>query len=105
MSEQFRGVYAIPPTPFTDDDQVDEASLRRCVDFCVENGADGVVAPVNASEGPFLTDGERRRVVEIVVEQANRRVPVVAGVSAQSTRASVEYARQAEAAGADAVMA
>ena len=105
MSEQFRGVYAIPPTPFTDDDRVDEASLRRCVDFCVENGADGIVAPVNASEGPFLTDGERRRVVEIVVEQTNRRVPVVAGVSAQSTRASVEYARQAEEAGADSVMA
>jgi dihydrodipicolinate synthase/N-acetylneuraminate lyase len=105
VTEQFRGVYAIPPTPFTDDDQVDEPSLRRCVDFCVENGADGVVAPVNASEGPFLTDRERRRVVEIVVEQTNRRVPVVAGVSAQSTRASVEYAQQAEAAGADSVMA
>jgi 4-hydroxy-tetrahydrodipicolinate synthase len=101
----FRGVYAIPPTPFTDDDQVDEPSLRRCVDFCVENGADGIVAPVNASEGPFLTDGERRRLVEVVVEQTNRRIPVVAGVSAQSTRASVEYARQAEAAGADSVMA
>jgi dihydrodipicolinate synthase/N-acetylneuraminate lyase len=105
VTEQFRGVYAIPPTPFTDDDQVDEPSLRRCVDFCVENGADGVVAPVNASEGPFLTDRERRRVVEIVVEQTNRRVPVVAGVSAQSTRATVEYAQQAEAAGADSVMA
>ena len=105
MSERFRGVYAIPPTPFTDDDQVDEASLRRCVDFCVEKGAHGIVAPVNASEGPFLTERERRRVVEIVVEQTNRRVPVVAGVSSASTRASVEYAREAEAIGADSVMA
>jgi 4-hydroxy-tetrahydrodipicolinate synthase len=103
--KQFRGVYAIPPTPFTDDDAVDEASLRRCVDFCVENGADGIVAPVNASEGPFLTEGERRRVMEIVVEQTNRRIPVIAGISAQSTKASVEYAEQAETIGADSVMA
>lgn len=105
MTKQLRGVYAIPPTPFTDGDELDEASLRRCVDFCVMNGADGIVAPVNASEGPFLTDGERRRVVEILVEQTNRRVPVVAGVSSASTRHSVDYAREAGEIGVDSVMA
>lgn len=105
MTSAFRGVFAIPPTPFTDDDRVDVESLRRVVDFCVRCGGHGIVAPVNASEGPFLTDEERRQVVEVVVATVNRRVPVVVGVSGVSTRASVEYARHAEAVGADAVMA
>ena len=51
-----------------DDDRVDIESLRRTVDFCVEAGSHGIVAPVNASEGPFLTDEERRQVVETLVE-------------------------------------
>jgi len=105
MADQFRGVYAIPPTPFTEDDQVDVESVRKCVDFMVRAGADGVVAPVNASEGPFLTDAERKQVVETIVEQTNKRVPVVIGVSGVSTRHSVELAKVAHAAGADALMA
>jgi 4-hydroxy-tetrahydrodipicolinate synthase len=105
MGISFRGVYTIPPTPFTDDDRVDVESLRRIVDFCVACGAHGIVAPVNASEGPFLTDEERRLVTEILVEQTARRVPVMVGVSGASTRASVEYARHAEAVGADALIA
>jgi dihydrodipicolinate synthase/N-acetylneuraminate lyase len=105
MAEQFRGVYAIPPTPFTEDDQVDVESLRSCADFCVRAGAHGIVAPVNASEGPFLTDGERRLVFETVVEQTNRRIPVVIGVSGVSTRHTVELAQHAASAGADALMA
>lgn len=105
MSIVYRGVYTIPPTPFTEDDQVDHAALRRIVDFCVACGAHGVVAPVNASEAPFLTDEERRAVVETIIEQTARRVPVMVGVSGVSTRAAVEYARHAEAAGGDAVIA
>jgi 4-hydroxy-tetrahydrodipicolinate synthase len=105
VSIAFRGVYTIPPTPFTEDDRVDVESLRRIVDFCVACGAHGVVAPVNASEGPFLTDEERKLVTEVLVEQTNRRIPVMVGVSGASTRASVEYARHAEAVGADAVIA
>ncbi|HUE76162.1 MAG TPA: dihydrodipicolinate synthase family protein [Chloroflexota bacterium] len=105
MAKQFRGVYAIPPTPFTEGDRIDAESLRQIVDFCVTSGVHGIVAPVNASEGPFLTDEERRTVVEIIVEQTNGRVPVVAGVSSVSTRATLEHARHAESAGADALMA
>ncbi len=105
MAMKFRGVFAIPPTPFTADDRVDVESLRRTVDFCVDAGAHGVVAPVNASEGPFLTDEERRQVVEALIEQAAGRIPVMVGVSGVSTRASVEFARHAEAAGAASIIA
>src|SRR6266702_1794940 len=102
---RFRGVFAIPPTPFDDAGNVDESSLRRCVDFCVEAGAHGIVAPVNASESIALTDAERLRVAELIVEGVAGRVPTVIGVSGVSTTASVLYAEHAAAAGADAVIA
>jgi dihydrodipicolinate synthase/N-acetylneuraminate lyase len=102
---RFRGVFAIPPTPFDDAGNVDEASLRRCVDFCVGAGAHGIVAPVNASESIALTDAERVRVADLLVEQAAGRVPVIVGVSGTSTAASVLYAECAKRAGADAVIA
>lgn len=105
MAMTFRGVFAIPPTPFTADDRVDIRSLRQTVDFCVDAGAHGIVAPVNASEGPFLTDEERRQVVETLVEHVAGRIPVMIGVSGVSTRASVEFARHAESSGADAIIA
>ena len=103
--QAFRGVFAIPVTPFTPDGGLDLASLRRCVEFCVEAGVGGVVAPVNASEFFTLTESERKKVVETVVEQTNKRVPVVAGVSGSSTQVAVELAEHAGKAGADSVMA
>src|SRR5215213_5230782 len=104
-TQTFRGVYAIPVTPFTPDGDLDLPSLRRCVELCVVAGAGGVVAPVNASEFFTLTESERKTVVETVVEQTNERVPVVAGVSGSSTQVAVEMARHAGQAGADSVMA
>lgn len=105
LEGSFRGVFAIPPTPFDDADNVDERSLRRCIDFCVAAGVHGIVAPVNASESMALTDAERLRVAEIIVEQANGRVPVVIGVSGVSTASSVLYTRHAATMGTDAVIA
>ena len=103
--DRFRGVFAIPVTPFDVRGDLDVDSLRRCVDFCVRAGAHGIVAPVNASEFFTLTEGERKRVVEVVAEQAAGRRSFVAGVTGASTRIAVELARHARAAGADAVMA
>jgi 4-hydroxy-tetrahydrodipicolinate synthase len=102
---RFRGVFAIPPTPFDDAGNVDEGSLRRCVDFCVAAGAHGIVAPVNASESIALTDAERLRVAEVIVEQTAGRIPTVIGVSGVSTAASVLYAKHAAQIGADSVIA
>lgn len=101
----FRGVYAIPPTPFAADGAVDEDSLHRLVDFCLGAGAHGLVATVNASEAIALTDAERLRVSTLVVERVAGRVPVIVGVSGVSTAASELFARDAAAVGADAVMA
>jgi dihydrodipicolinate synthase/N-acetylneuraminate lyase len=103
--EPFRGVFAIPVTPFDPRGAIDEASLRRCIDFCVAGGAHGLVMPVNASEFNSLTDEERKRVAVIGVEQTNGRIPVVIGTSGTSTHHAVELSRHAAEVGADAIIA
>lgn len=100
-----RGVYAIPVTPFTSSDEVDVPSLRRCVQFCLDAGVHGLVAPVNASEFSSLTDEERLRVAEVVVETTAHRVPVVIGVSGISDRHAALFSRHARKIGAEAVIA
>ena len=57
-SPGFRGVFAVLPTPFTPGGSVDFESLRRCVRFCIDAGAHGLVASVNASEFTLLTSAE-----------------------------------------------
>lgn len=102
---EFRGVFSIPVTPFQDNGDVDEAALQRCVEFCIEAGAHGLVSPVNASEFVALSDDERRRVAEVVVEIAAHRLPVVIGVSGTSAWHAARFARHAQQIGADAVIA
>ena len=105
MAGDYRGVFTIPVTPFDERGEIDEASLRREVDWCVRAGAHGIVAPVNASEGPALTDDERQRVARIVTEITSGRIPVVIGVSGVSIQASLLYTHNAREIGADAIMA
>jgi len=104
-TSNFRGVYAIPVTPFNEDLTIDWHSLRKCIDFSLDNGANGIVLPVNASEGPFLTDAERKEVLKTGIEVADGTVPVIGGVSGASTVISIELTKNAASLGADAVMA
>lgn len=104
-ASQMRGVYSIPVTPFDEQGAVDFASLSRCVEFCVEAGADGIVMPVNASEGPTLTDDERTKVTKAGIRATASAVPLVAGVSGASPQHSVEMAKRAADAGADSIIA
>ena len=105
MTDQMRGVYSIPATPFNEDGSVDYESTARCVEFCVEAGAHGIVFPVNASEGPFLTDEERTEVIRIGIKATAKAVPFVAGVSGISTAHAVAYTKAAVDAGADSIIA
>jgi 4-hydroxy-tetrahydrodipicolinate synthase len=101
----FRGVYAIPVTPFNEDLTIDWESLRKCIAFSVEAGAHGIVLPVNASEGPYLTDAERKEVLKVGIDVVDGAVPVIGGVSGASTAISIELTKNAADLGADAVMA
>lgn len=105
MAEGWRGVFTIPVTPFDERGELDRESLKREVDWCVRAGAHGIVAPVNASEGPSLTDEERREVTRIVVETTAGRIPTVIGVSATGVQSTLQFTRWAREVGADAVMA
>jgi 4-hydroxy-tetrahydrodipicolinate synthase len=99
-----RGVMPLVPTPFDDDDRVDERSLRNLIDHYVAAGAHGLTLLGVASEVLKLDDAECLSVVDIAMDQAAGRVPVVIGTGYPSTRVAVRRSQAAQAAGAVAVL-
>ena len=105
MPEPFHGVLPALITPFTDDgDALDARALAALVERLIGAGVGGLVPGGSTGEFTTLTDAERRRLVEVTVEAAAGRVPVVAGTGALSTRDTVQLSVHAEQAGAAAVM-
>ena len=104
MTVQLRGVLTALATPFADDGSVDETRLRAVVDRSIEGGVHGVVACGSTGEFSALSGDERRLVVEIVVDQAARRVPVIAQTGATSTAEAIRLSRHAQSVGVDVVM-
>ena len=106
MAERnWRGVFAIPMTPFDDKDRIDEEVLRAEIEFCVQSHVGGLCVPVMVSEFWLLSEEERRTMIRVPVEQSAGRVPVVANVAAVNAPLAVSFARYAEDVGADAVIA
>jgi len=105
QADKWRGVYVIVPTPFNEDLSLDLDGLRRIVQFCLDCGVHGLVTPANASEQPYLDDEERRVVTRTVIEAAAGRTVTVAGVTASTHLIAAKLAREAEAMGADALIA
>jgi 4-hydroxy-tetrahydrodipicolinate synthase len=101
---QLEGVYSVLPTPFHANGDLDEESLRRVIDLFIGAGVNGVTALGVTGEVARLDDGERRRVLEVVVEHVKGRIGVVAGTTAEGTRTCIAYTRHARQAGATAVM-
>lgn len=98
------GCIPIVCTPFHDDGAVDHVSLRREVDWLIEQGATGLVTPALASEGYKLTDSERDAVLATVTDQNAGRLPVIASVDATATAGSTDRAIRADALGATGLM-
>jgi 4-hydroxy-tetrahydrodipicolinate synthase len=98
------GVCTIALTPFRDDESLDQGGIESLARFYVERGVAGVVALGIMGEAHKLTDAERTTVIEHYVSAVGGEVPVVVGCSAMATRVAVERAREAEEAGAAAVM-
>lgn len=95
-SNPFRGSIVALVTPMLADGSVDEAALRRLVDWHVAQGTHAIVAMGTTGESATLTDEEHLRVVQIVVEQANARVPVIAGTGSSSTAKAVKLTQAVE---------
>jgi 4-hydroxy-tetrahydrodipicolinate synthase len=102
--EQLEGVYSVLPTPFQPNGDIDEPSLRRVIDLFIAAGVNGVTALGVTGEVARLDDEERRRVLEVVVDQVKGRIGVVAGTTSEGTRTCIAHSRHARATGATAVM-
>ena len=93
------------PTPLAKDENVDKAGIRTLVDYLIDGGIDGLFPLGTSGEFALLTREERKTVVETVVDRANGRVPVFAGVSDPSTENIVRFSADAKDAGVDGVIA
>jgi 4-hydroxy-tetrahydrodipicolinate synthase len=91
-------------TPFKEDLSIDEEALRSFVDFQISEGINFLVPCGTTGESPTLSDAEHRRVVEIVVQQARGRVPVIAGAGGNNTAHVIKLARECERLGVDGLL-
>jgi 4-hydroxy-tetrahydrodipicolinate synthase len=96
----FTGSIVAIVTPFKNG-AVDEESLRELVEFQIANGTDGIVPCGTTGEASTLDYEEHFRVIEIVVNQVDKRVPVMAGTGSNSTKEAIELTEQAKKIGAD----
>src|SRR2546427_2940272 len=99
MRTTFQGSIVAMVTPFKDG-RVDEAKVRELVEFHVTTGTDGIVPCGPTGESPTLSHDEHKRVVEIVVETARGRLPVIAGTGSNSTAEAIDLTRHSAKAGA-----
>src|SRR6201996_8467526 len=103
VRERIRGSIPALITPMRDG-KVDEAAFRTLVNWVVEQGSHGLVPCGTTGESPTLSHDEHMRVVEICVEEAAGRVPVIAGAGSNSTEEAIALTRHAKEVGADAAL-
>ena len=99
----FHGSLVALITPFKDG-KVDEKALERLVEWHIANGTDGLVPTGTTGESPTLSAEEHIKVVEIVCQIANHRIPVMAGAGSNNPVEAVYYSQEAEKAGADGLL-
>ena len=100
----FRGSMVAVVTPMQADGALDFSALARLVEFHIENGTDALIAVGTTGESATLDFEEHIAVVSKVVELVRRRIPVIAGTGANSTREALHLTQRAMAAGADACL-
>jgi 4-hydroxy-tetrahydrodipicolinate synthase len=101
----FHGVFPYLVSPIAPDGAVLEGELRRLVDHLIASGVHGLTPLGSTGEFAYLDAAQRRRIVEVVVDQTRGRVPVVAGVAATTITEAERQARDYEAIGADGILA
>src|SRR5947209_5304113 len=100
MSTRLRGCGTALVTPFTRSGSVDERALRALVEWQIAEGVHFLVPCGSTGEAATMTPEEQRRVIEIVVETTNGRVPIVAGAASNDTQRAIALSKSARAAGA-----
>jgi 4-hydroxy-tetrahydrodipicolinate synthase len=100
----FKGSIVALISPMRPDGSFDEDAYARFIDWQIAEGTQGLVPVGTTGESPTLTHGEHRRAIEIAVQAARKRVPVIAGAGSNSTAEAIGLAQHAAHVGADAVM-
>lgn len=101
---RYRGLFPVVPTPFTEAGELDLESQKRCVDFMIDAGSDGLCILANFSEQFLLADDERELLTRTILEHVAGRVPVIVTTTHFSTRVCAERSRRAQDQGASMLM-
>jgi 2-keto-3-deoxy-L-arabinonate dehydratase len=101
---RYRGIFPVVPTTFTESGEIDLASQKRCVDFMIDAGSDGLAILANFSEQFLLSDEEREVLTREILEHVAGRVPVIVTTTHFSTKVCVERSRRAQDMGAAMLM-
>ncbi len=103
-SARYRGVFPVAPTTFDEAGELDLASQKRCIDFMIDAGSQGICILANFSEQFVLADDERELLARTIIEHVAGRVPVIVTTTHFSSRLTIERSRRAQALGAAMVM-
>ena len=103
-SARFRGVFPVVPTTFTEEGELDLASQKRCIDFMIDAGSNGLCILANYSEQFALSDEEREILTRVILDHVAGRVPVIVTTTHFSSRVCALRSRRAQEAGAAMVM-
>ncbi len=101
---KLEGIFVPHITPFKHNGEINEGALRELIQFWIQGGLSGLVPCGSNGEAPYLLREERKRVIEIVVDEVNGKVPVIAGTGAIGTKETIQLTRDAKDIGADAAL-
>lgn len=101
---RWEGVFVIMMSAFTKEGNVDGNAMKRSADFVVERGVHGLVVLGSTGEFPYIQMKHKKRIVDVIVDHANGKVPVIVGSSAFGTEDVLELSKYAQDAGADGLM-
>ncbi|MCX7796460.1 MAG: N-acetylneuraminate lyase, partial [bacterium] len=101
--KDFEGVFTAIVTPFDEDDNINEISLRRIIRYSLDNGVSGFYVCGSTGEWPLLTLEERKRILEIVKDEIKDKAFIIVNIGCISTKFSIDLAKHAEKVGVSAV--
>ena len=99
-----KGTIVAMVTPFTKEDEVDEAGMRENINYLIDRGVDGLLVAGTTGESATITHDEQRRMIDILVDEVNGKVKTIAGAGSNSSKEALGLVQYAENAGADAAL-
>ena len=102
--ELFKGSGVAIVTPFNKDESIDYETLKKLIDFQIENKTDAIIICGTTGESATLSYEEHNKVIEACINHVNGRIPVIAGTGSNCTKSAIRMSKEAEAMGADGLL-